>query len=91
MEFIYTYNIQTYIIFLVPIILSSILIILNRIFSKLIKLKSISTERSVTRGYETYEFGTHSIGSISTMSNNQFIILAILFLIFDVELIYIIP
>lgn len=75
----------------VPIILMVVLITLNKIFSKLIKLKSLQSIRSTNRGRETYEFGTNSIGSVKSISNNQFIILAILFLIFDIELIFLLP
>ena len=48
-------------------------------------------KRSTSKGLETYEFGTQSIGSITTISSNQFLILAILFLLFDIELIFLIP
>ena len=92
MIFIYNYTINKFIsILIIPLILDILLIVLNKLLSKLIKIKSISSVRSDTKGLEIYEFGTHSIGVITTISNNQFIILCILFLIFDIELIFLIP
>lgn len=72
-------------------ILSILLIILNKFIFKFLNNKSILQYRTFNRGLETYEFGTQSIGLITTVSNNQFIILTILFLLFDIELIFIIP
>lgn len=64
---------------------------LNLIFYKILENKAISKERSLNKGLETYEFGTHSIGLVTTISSNQFLILAILFLLFDIELVFLIP
>ena len=80
-----------YLLSLLVVVLSSLLILLNKILFKLLRLKSISSARSSSRGLETYEFGTHSVGSVGTISSNQIFILAIIFLIFDIELIFLIP
>ena len=65
--------------------------LLNKIIYKIIENKTVNTKRSTKKGLETYEFGTQSIGYISSISSNQFIILGILFLLFDVELVFLIP
>ena len=80
-----------YLTFLLVLVLSVLLIVLNKLIFQLIQNKSNSQLRTYTKGLETYEFGTHSIGLITTLSNNQFIILSIIFLLFDIELIFIIP
>ena len=77
-------------IFLLIIILSTLLVILNKIVFKFLKLNTVSQTRSKNKGLETYEFGTHSIGLISTVSSNQIFILAIIFLLFDIEIIFLI-
>lgn len=79
------------IVFVLVLILSILLIVLNKILFKLLKLKSINNKRSLTRGLETYEFGTHSIGMVYSISSNQIFILSVIFLLFDIELIFLIP
>ena len=89
---LYNYNLyKLCLIVIVPTILAGILINLNKFLHKLLSIKSLSSKRSTLKGLETYEFGASSIGNIVTISNNQFIILSILFLIFDIELIFLIP
>ena len=68
-----------------------LLIILNRILFKLLNPQSPSTQRSKNKGLETYEFGTHSIGFVSTVSSNQIFILAVVFLLFDIEILFLVP
>ena len=72
-------------------ILSFLLILLNKIVFKFLNLKTLNNVRSKNKGLETYEFGTHSIGLVSTISSNQILILAIIFLLFDIEIIFLIP
>lgn len=79
------------IVFVLVLILSILLIVLNKILFKLLKLKSINNKRSLNRGLETYEFGTHSIGMVYSISSNQIFILSVIFLLFDIELIFLIP
>ena len=85
-----TYQTFYQIIILITL-LSALLIILNKVLYKILKLKSFSNIRSKNRGLETYEFGTHSIGLVSTISSNQIFILAIVFLLFDIEILFIVP
>lgn len=71
--------------------LAWLLVILHKILFKELKLKSVLGVRSNTRGLETYEFGTHAVGSVGTIGSNQIFLLAIIFLIFDIELIFLLP
>ena len=92
MKSFYSINILQFLVTIfTPLILLIVLTALNKVLAKLINPKSAQFVRSNTKGKETYEFGTHSIGTLKSISNNQFIILAILFLIFDIELIFLIP
>ena len=83
------YNNSIKVVMLV-LILAVLLVILNQIVFNFLKISSAGNIRSKNRGLETYEFGTHSIGSVSTISSNQIFILAIIFLLFDIEIIFII-
>ena len=80
-----------YWLFLLVAVLSFLLVVLNKIIFKFLKLKSNSQLGSKNKGLETYEFGTHSVGMISTISSNQIFILAIIFLLFDIEIIFLVP
>ena len=71
--------------------LAGLLVVLHKILFKELKLKSVLGIRSNTRGLETYEFGTHAVGSVGTIGSNQIFLLAIIFLIFDIELLFLLP
>ena len=73
------------------LILSILLILLNQILFKLLHNQKSNQERIKNKGLETYEFGTHSVGLISTIGSNQIFVLAIIFLLFDIEIIFLVP
>ena len=79
-----------YFIILLSFVLSLLLVLLNKCVFKFLTVPFTNQARTKNRGFETYEFGTHSVGSVSTISSNQVFILAIIFLLFDIELVFLI-
>ena len=80
-----------YSVIILILILSILLILLNQILFKLLHNQKSNQERIKNKGLETYEFGTHSVGLISTIGSNQIFVLAIIFLLFDIEIIFLVP
>ena len=81
-------NVNIVLFFLITLIISLLLIGVSYILSTLRKPSLLKR----TEGFETYEFGTTSIGNSSLNTiNKHFYILGLLFIIFDVELMFLFP
>jgi len=56
-----------------------------------INLKLYKNNKKYDLARDTYEFGASTIGNTSSSSSNNFYILAILFILFDTELLFLYP
>lgn len=68
-----------------------LLVSLNFFLNKISRKKNSLDNKKYNRRRETYELRVNSIGSINTVNTSQSIILAILFLLFDIEVTLLIP
>ena len=83
MVFIYT--------FICISVLALLLIILNIFLNKLLKKKSSLGTKKRLRRKETYELRVNSIRTIDTVNTSQTIILALLFLLFNLKITLLTP
>lgn len=74
-----------FIIFIILYIISYLLYIIN---NKIILYKN---NKKYNMSMNIYEYGSSTIGNLSSLSNTNFYILAILFILFDTELIFFYP
>ena len=73
------------------ICLSLLLVFLNFILNKLIKKKTSLDYKKYNKRRETYELRVNSIRTISTVNTSQSLILALLFLLFNVKMTLLTP
>ena len=73
------------------ICLSLLLVFLNFILNKLIKRKTSLDYKKYNKRRETYELRVNSIRTISTVNTSQSLILALLFLLFNVKMTLLTP
>lgn len=78
--------------FTVGLIVTSILLIaLNRLLYYEKNTQLPYWNRIFWKGSTTFEFGAESMGTADLVVNNQFIILGIIFILFDLEVVFLIP
>merc|ERR1712002_365956 len=76
---------------IVTILLSCLLIMLNFILNGTLKRKNSLDFKKYNKRKETYEFGVNSLGTANTTNTLQSLILALLFLLFDIEVTLLVP
>lgn len=72
-------------------LLSTLLVSVNIILNKLIKRKNSLDKKKYAKRKETYEFGVNSLNTVNTVNTSQPLILALLFLLFDIEVTLLVP
>ena len=68
-----------------------LLVILNMILNKISRKNNSLDNKKLNKRLETYELSVNSIGSIATVNTSQSMILAILFLLFNIKITLLIP
>ena len=71
--------------------ITSLLVFLNIFLNKISKKKNSLDNKKYNRRRETYELRVNSIGSVNTVNTSQSLILAILFLLFNIKTTLLIP
>lgn len=71
---------------LVFLLMSGVIVFITLMFSKLIHPKVFELGK-----YETYECGEETVGKAWVQFNNRFYVIALIFLIFDVEILLLYP
>lgn len=72
-------------------ILSSLLIVLNFFLNKILKKRSSLDNKKYNKRRETYELRVNSIRTVNTSNTNQSLILALLFLLFNIKITFLVP
>lgn len=72
-------------------ILSSLLIGLNFFLNKLFKKRTSLDNKKYNKRRETYELRVNSISTVNTSNTNQSLILALLFLLFNIKITLLVP
>ena len=72
-------------------IITSLLVFLNIFLNKISKKKNSLDNKKYNKRRETYELRVNSIGSVTTVNTSQSLILAILFLLFNIKMTLLIP
>ena len=71
--------------------ITALLVLLNIFLNKISKKKNSLDNKKYNKRRETYELRVNSIGSVNTVNTSQSLILAILFLLFNIKITLLIP